>query len=72
MYEEIKQKNGIAHIHCKAGADRTGMYAYIYKTLNGIGTDSENLKEWIQLGHNMEIYPNLISQTKELLTKFLK
>jgi protein tyrosine phosphatase (PTP) superfamily phosphohydrolase (DUF442 family) len=28
--EKVKQNGGKAHIHCKAGADRTGMYAFIY------------------------------------------
>ena len=29
LIENIKQRNGKVHIHCKAGADRTGMYSFI-------------------------------------------
>ncbi len=67
--DKIKHRNGKAHIHCMAGADRTGMYSFIYKTLNGLGTVSENIAEWINKGHNTELYPDLINQTKELLKK---
>ena len=67
--DKIKHNNGKAHIHCMAGADRTGMYAFIYKSLNRLGTVSENIAEWINKGHNTELYPDLISQTKELLKK---
>ena len=67
--DKIKHTNGKAHIHCMAGADRTGMYAFIYKSLNRLGTVSENIAEWINKGHNTELYPDLISQTKELLKK---
>lgn len=69
IVEQIKDNNGKAHIHCKAGADRTGMYAFIYKVLNKLGTISENETEWINLGHNTKLYPDLKSQTKELLNK---
>ncbi|MBP3821210.1 tyrosine-protein phosphatase [bacterium] len=64
---EIKNKNGKAHIHCKAGADRTGMYAFIYKMLNNIGTLAENEKEWFKFGHHYELFPNLIEWTEKLL-----
>lgn len=69
IIDKIKNNNGKAHIHCQAGADRTGMYAFIYKTLNGLGAIPENIAEWINFGHNTKLYPNLISQTEELLKK---
>lgn len=69
IINKIKQNNGKAHIHCMAGADRTGMYAYIYKMLNGLGSACRNENEWIWLGHNRQLYPDLIPKTKELLKK---
>lgn len=70
--EDIKQKGGKAHIHCKAGADRTGMYAFIYKTLKGISTVTENRSEWIKMGHNIKLYPDLIGWTENFLKKIKK
>lgn len=64
--ENVRKQNGKAHIHCKAGADRTGMYAFIYKGVKGIGTIAENIQEWIAFGHNQERFPNLINWTKGL------
>ena len=69
LVKSIISKNGKAHIHCKAGADRTGMYSYIYKELRGIGTTVENEKEWIQRGHNTARYPNMIKWTNEIIKK---
>lgn len=68
--DEITQNGGKAHIHCKAGADRTGMYAYIYKTLKGIGTPAENEAEWFRMGHHFTVFPNLMDWTKDFLKKF--
>ena len=67
LIAEIENRSGKAHIHCKAGADRTGMYAFIYKTLNKLGTLTENEKEWIEKGHNAILYPNLRSWTKNFI-----
>ncbi len=67
LVESIKNKGGKAHIHCKAGADRTGMYAFIYKAINKIGSLVENEKEWIARGHNVERYPELRNWTKNFL-----
>ena len=69
IIEGIKAKGGKAHIHCKARADRTGMYAFIYKALNKIGTLAENEKEWIAKGHNIQRYPDLRTWTKDLVNK---
>lgn len=69
LVENIKKLNGKAHIHCKAGADRTGMYAFIYKMVQGLGTLMENEKEWLQRGHNINLYPNLRNWTKNILKK---
>ena len=67
--DEIAQNNGKAHIHCKAGVDRTGMYSFVYKQIKNIGQMQENIDEWINLGHHKDLFPNLIQQTKELINK---
>ena len=67
--DKIIQKNGKAHIHCKAGVDRTGMYAFSYKENKHLGETQDNIKEWIILGHHIELFPHLINDTLELLKK---
>ncbi len=69
---EVKNSKGKAHIHCMAGADRTGMYAFIYKSLNNIDMISENIDEWIKLGHNRQLYPNLIDWAKNFVLRYAK
>ena len=69
LAKNIADKDGKLHIHCKAGADRTGMYAFIYKAIKNIGTLAENEKEWIAKGHNIQRYPDLRAWTKDLVNK---
>ena len=69
LAKNVADKDGKLHIHCKAGADRTGMYAFIYKAMKNIGTLAENEKEWIAKGHNTQRYPDLRAWTKELVSK---
>ena len=68
--DEIIQNGGKPHIHCKAGADRTGMYSFIYKTIRGIGTEAENEAEWLKMGHHKDFFPDLIQWTKDFMKKF--
>ena len=67
VIDNVIENNGKAHIHCKAGADRTGMYAFIYKAVKNIGTIAENEVEWLKFGHNKKLYPNLQNWTKEFV-----
>lgn len=67
--DEVKLQGGKAHIHCKAGADRTGMYAFIYKAKENIGNTVENVKEWLAHGHNKKLYPNLEDWTKNFINR---
>ena len=67
LVEQIKMNNGKGHFHCSAGADRSGMYAFIYNMLNDCGSLAENEKKWIAMGHHQNLFPDLINQTKELL-----
>lgn len=62
-------KNNKVHIHCMHGADRTGLYAFIYKSLKGIGTIQENKADWIRHGLNQEKYPNLMDWGIKMLDK---
>ncbi len=69
IVDGVKQKGGKVHIHCKAGADRTGMYSWIYKQTHNLGTIQANEKEMIEMGHHSNLYPNLISWIKGFLSK---
>ena len=70
--EEVKASGGKAHIHCKAGADRTGMYSFIYKMKNGIGSLSKNQAEWFEHGYHYLRYPDLMEWTRNFVLKFKK
>ena len=70
--ESVIKKGGKAHIHCKAGADRTGMYAFIYKMLKGIGTLEENKAEWMNFGHHFKLYPELMDWAEGFVRKAVK
>lgn len=67
LIKDIENRSGKAHIHCKAGADRTGMYAFIYKMLKGIGTLAGNEREWLEHGHNTKLYPDLRNWAKDFI-----
>lgn len=69
LIDSITKNNRKAHIHCRAGADRTGMYAFIYKSMKNIGTEPENIKEWIDHGLHQKLYPNLISWAKGCVSR---
>ena len=71
IINKIKAEGGRAHIHCKAGADRTGMYSFIYKMLQGIGNLKENELEWVNRGHNIKRFPDLRNWAKRFLQNIL-
>ena len=68
----IKKNNGKAHIHCMAGADRTGMYSFIYKMINGIETLAENRAEWLKHGLHTDRYPKLMEWTEQFIKTKLR
>ncbi|MBR6126642.1 tyrosine-protein phosphatase [bacterium] len=70
--EKVKTEQGKIHMHCKAGADRTGMYAFIYKMLKGIGTLESNRADWMNLGHHFKLYPDLMDWAEEFVKRMLK
>ena len=67
IVDKVKESGGKVHIHCKAGADRTGMYAWIYKQKNGIGSMKENEEEMLKMGHHNKLFPNLINWIKKFI-----
>lgn len=69
LVEGIRQRGGKVHIHCHHGADRTGMYSWIYKQKHGIGEMQENEREMIKMGHDNVYFPNMINWIKEYLYK---
>ena len=72
LTDDIINRAGKIHLHCKAGADRTGMYAYIYKSFKGIGDRWNNMVEMVRMGHNTRLYPNLLRQTNIFINNLLK
>ncbi len=69
LVEGVKQQGGKVHIHCKHGADRTGMYSWIYKQKHGLGEMEENRKEMIKMGHDFINFPRLIGWITDYLYK---
>ena len=72
LTEEIKARNGKAHIHCKAGADRTGMYAFIYEVMNGLKDLIPALAEWYGHGYHYRRYPDLAGWTVNFVKNLKK
>lgn len=68
----IINQNGKVHIHCMAGADRTGMYSFLYKMTKDIGTLKGNIDEWLKMGHHQKLFPDLIPWTTNLLKQLKK
>jgi len=69
IIEGIEENGGKIHIHCTAGADRTGMYSWIYKQFHGLGTMEENEKEMRDMGHDYLYYPALINWVKNFINE---
>ncbi len=70
--DKIAKQGGKAHIHCKAGADRTGMYAFIYKTLKGVDSRLSNQLEWMRMGHDYIRYEGLMQWANNFINKMLR
>lgn len=72
ILEKVKSKNGKVSIHCDHGADRTGMFSYIYERLNNIGTRKDNLEELTKHRWHKEKYPNLVKWAEDIIDTFKK
>ncbi|MBO6271262.1 tyrosine-protein phosphatase [bacterium] len=69
IVEGVEKQGGKVHIHCRYGADRTGMYSWIYKQKHGLGEMVENEREMRQMGHESIELPSLINWIKDYLYK---
>ena len=67
-----KQNGGKVHVHCKQGADRTGMFSYIYERLNNIGTIKDNLQELADHHWHKNKYPYLKEWAETFVEMFKK
>ncbi len=72
VIEGVKQKGGKVHIHCKAGADRTGMYSYIYERMNNLKDETSGKQEWFNRGYHFNIYPKLMEWADKFLQRHKK
>jgi len=72
LAKKVKERGGRLHMHCQLGADRTGMYSFIYEIMNNIHTTSSAGWEWLRRGHNHQKYPNLMQWACDFITKFKK
>ena len=66
-----QQSNKKLLAHCKAGADRTGMYVLFYELKNKLKNFQEAAKEMLLMGHNRQRDPELLKQI-EAIAKELK
>ena len=72
IIDRVKQMGGKIHIHCKAGADRTGFFSLMYKTINGLGSLEGNIKEFYEMGHHKDRYPNMAAFARHIAQKLKK
>ena len=69
IVDSVQKKGGKIHIHCREGADRTGMYAYIYERLINLTPKAEAYKSFINGGwHNLD-YPHLVDFAEKFVQK---
>ncbi len=71
IIDDVKKRDGKVLIHCRAGADRTGFYAFIYKVLNGLDNMKNAEKEMLEMGYHKDRYPFLQEMAKDFI-KVLK
>lgn len=72
IVDNIKHQGGKVHIHCKHGADRTGLYSYIYERLNHIGSVFQNVGELFEHKWHFGRYPDMLNWANNFLKNFKK
>ncbi len=72
IMEGVKEQGGKAHIHCKEGSDRTGMFSYIYERLNNIGSEKDSLKKLTEHQWHKDRYPYLNEWADVFVSMFKK
>lgn len=65
----VKARGGKCLHHCKAGADRTGLYSLIYKVVNRLDTFDNCAKEMIEMGYHQKLYPDMLNTAKRFLNE---
>lgn len=72
IVENVKKNGGKIHIHCREGADRTGMYAYIYERLIKLTSQVQAYKNFIDGGwHNLD-HPHLANAAEDFVKKVIR
>lgn len=73
IIDDAKAHNEKVHMHCQAGADRTGFFALLYKQKYGIDTLDNNINEMkLRYGHDCVYYPHLIPNALTYINESLK
>ena len=72
IVEGVKQKGGKVHIHCREGADRTGLYAYIYERLMNLTSQKDAYKNFIDGGWHKYDHPHLAKAAESFVQKIKK
>ncbi len=72
IVEGVKQNGGKVHVHCKQGADRTGMYTYVYERVNKVKSKREAKKEFVECGWHSSIYSDLDKIAEQFVKMFKK
>ena len=70
IVENVKSAGGKVLVHCKQGADRTGMYVYIYESVNKIGTEFSRVLEMFRHGYHFKTYPHLIKWANDFVKHY--
>ena len=72
IVDDVKKNGGKMHIHCREGADRTGLYAYVYERLANFIPKSKAYRNFINGGwHDFE-HPHLANVAEEFVKKMNK
>lgn len=67
IVDNIRALGKKVHLHCKAGADRTGFFSLLYKSRYNIDTFEQNAAEMLEMGHNQNRYPNIINYVRAII-----
>ena len=69
IIENVKNKGGKVHIHCREGADRTGVYSYIYERLNNLISKKVAFRNMVNGGWHFEDHPHLAKVAEQIYKK---
>ena len=69
IVDGVKKKGGRIHIHCREGADRTGLYAYIYERLINLASKTKAYNNFINGGWHILDHPHLADVAETFVQK---